>query len=173
LQAVLEKGEEVNRPFEAKRPGVPRGLPIPAYPQLVYVNPADRTDYMTQVHDPNAATPDKLLRFIPTDGCLYYLGTDGDTRPYDNPARLGLCKCSWSSFSWSADPNRFIEHAHPPGSLGYWPSYDAFHRSFYTTGGFTEDDEWMMVDLGASRRLSCTKYCIRHGSPMSKCKSFV
>jgi len=87
-----------------------------------------------------------------TNGVLYHIGTQGRTQPYMNPHESGEVLATLSS-SYTADvsyscPERFVANVEPP-------------RHNFTGGAAA--NQWMSVDLGASRSLLLQHYCLRHG----------
>jgi hypothetical protein len=81
------------------------------------------------------------------NGVLYWIGTDGGSRPYTNPHDSGDVVASMSTIG-EGKLNRVVLHKHTGGEKNY------------TNGG---DNEWMGVDLGDGCLLVPNHYCLRHG----------
>lgn len=91
-----------------------------------------------------------------TYGVLYHIGTKGGTQDYTNPHTSGDVVAKWSS----------VEQ----GSVGYFVQ----HRWSGTVVSWTNNIEnsWMQVDLGTSRSLRPTHYCLRNDGYTSALRSW-
>jgi hypothetical protein len=93
------------------------------------------------------------------NGVLYYLGTKGGTREYQNPHTAGEVVAKMSSIANNngpehGAPERFVQHA------VHWG-----RGMRYGAGRNLTDDlpnSWMSVDLGEGRTLVPNDYCLRH-----------
>lgn len=92
-----------------------------------------------------------------TNGVLYYIGTSGGTRPYVNPHLRGEVLAKWSSVG-AGSVEYFVNHAYPSDEGSYTKSRVRYGYDFANE----ESCEWMMVDLGVSRRLTANYYTLRH-----------
>jgi hypothetical protein len=82
------------------------------------------------------------------NGLLYYIGSAGGTRGYVNPHVSGDVVVTWSSIY--------------SGHVEYFVNNQFNNLQSLTTGTVVSD--WMMVDLGAYRRISPNHYSLRHGN---------
>ena len=103
-------------------------------------------------------------------GVLYHLATNGGASPWTNPSEKGRVKVEWSAPGDGAAPGTSPMEAH----LVSRPDHDGSGGDSAPGPSFTmarptgaEDAGcWMRLDLGATRRLELTNYCLRHaGAP--------
>lgn len=82
-----------------------------------------------------------------TNGVLYWIGTEGGTKPYTNPHTSGEVKASTTSDVY-VTLSCFVQHQHDGQQI------------------FTDNEPgtWMSVDLGEGRSLVPNYYCLRNGS---------
>jgi hypothetical protein len=76
---------------------------------------------------------------------LYYIGCAGGTRGYVNPHVSGDVVVTWSSIN--------------AGQVEYFVNNQYNNQYSYTSNA---PGSWMMVDLGATRRISPNYYSLRH-----------
>ena len=95
--------------------------------------------------------PDGSLTFtynhdFDKNGILYYIGTDGLTTSWANPAEKKEVFVVRSSNGSGADQN-FVGR-----------------EAIYTSTDYREPNQWFRVDFGQFRRIYPTRYTLRHGS---------
>ena len=81
-----------------------------------------------------------------TNGVLHHIGTKGGTQEYANPHTSGEVVAKWSSVGNGSIEN-FVQHQHSGSVYSYTNN---------------KENSWMQVDLGASRSLRPTHYCLRN-----------
>ena len=94
--------------------------------------------------------PSKVVRFdylsdFDDNGLMYFLGTQGRTRAYENPAKIG--QCAVNSSEGKAKQN----------------FYAVVGRERAGCAIYYKTVSWFAVDLGKGRTLSPSAYTLRHG----------
>ncbi|KAJ4457814.1 putative E3 ubiquitin-protein ligase HECTD1 [Paratrimastix pyriformis] len=79
-------------------------------------------------------------------GLFYYIGTQGRTQPWRNPAEAG-----WVTATWSSDNT-----GRPSDAFSRQPSECRTNS--------TNIPSWHMVDLGVGRLFTPTRYTLRHSN---------
>ena len=84
-------------------------------------------------------------------GILNYIGTKNRSAKWSNPVKSGELSVKWSSTGNGSPESNFVTgpKAHPEHP-GYSCTKDA------------KADEWMLLDMGASRSVNVAHYCLRH-----------
>lgn len=82
-----------------------------------------------------------------TNGALYWIGTGGGSKDYENPHGKSGGVVAKMSSETNGSPEKFVENANR-------------NADNYITAG----DPWMSVDLGEGRRLAADYYCLRTDS---------